>query len=128
MWHESSSVKAVNLLKKSFTVTEIMAGLFPSFLPFSRKWQKALEKSDQSLTYLLRWSLNILCSRWWPKRGRGGTKSDPKAAVNEIHDSCYGRFRLIHEVHNIGPILVGHWYNIIFRNSVNRILVRHRIA
>jgi len=24
MWHESSSVKAVNLVKKSFTVTEIM--------------------------------------------------------------------------------------------------------
>jgi len=62
-------------------------------------------------------------------RRRGGTESDPKAAVDEIRDDRNGRFRLIHEMHNIGPILVPHWYNIILRKRVDPILlVRHRIA
>jgi len=43
------------------------------------------------ITYLL--SLYVLCSRWRPKRGRGGTESDPKAAINEIRVGRYGHFR-----------------------------------
>jgi len=34
----------------------------------------------------------------------------------------------LHEMVNIGPTLVQHWYNIIICNRVDRILVRHRIA
>ena len=62
------------------------------------------------------------------EKGRGGTESYLKAAVNEIRDFRYGRFRLIHQMHN-GPILARHWYNIILRNHVDRVLlVRHRMA
>jgi len=39
------------------------------------------------------------------------------------------KLAFLHEMLNIGPIFAQHWYNIILRNRVDRILlIRHRMV